>query len=157
MPFEKIVDKPKVSTWWWLLPIFLTAMGGILMFIALRKENYAVALKGLFLGFIIAGICIVIYVGIIGYEMYLIDQALEKELKMQEAIEESLDIIDEKYNNLNKILEIPVFYNSPEVKSVIAEIQDTRDALLYIANQLVKDKKTLEEEVSIEKEKDTTT
>jgi hypothetical protein len=76
---------------------------------------------------------------------------------MQEVIEDSLDIIDEKYNNLNKILEIPVFYNSPEVKSVIAEIQDTRDALLYIANQLVKDKKTLEEEVSIEKEKDTTT
>lgn len=78
-------------------------------------------------------------------------------IKMQEVIEDSLDIIDEKYNNLNKILEIPVFYNSPEVKSVIAEIQDTRDALLYIANQLVKDKKTLEEEVSIEKEKDTTT
>ena len=76
---------------------------------------------------------------------------------MQEAIEESLDIIDEKYNRLNKILEIPIFYNSPEVKSVIAEIQDTRDVLLYIANQLVKDKKTLEEEVSIEKEKDTTT
>lgn len=78
-------------------------------------------------------------------------------IKMQEAIEDSLDIIDEKYNNLNKILEIPIFYNSPEVKSVIAEIQDTRDVLLYIANQLVKDKKTLEEEVSIEKEKDTTT
>jgi hypothetical protein len=78
-------------------------------------------------------------------------------IKMQEAIEESLDIIDEKYNRLNKILEIPIFYNSPEVKSVIAEIQDTRDVLLYIANQLVKDKKTLEEEVSIEKEKDTTT
>ena len=77
-------------------------------------------------------------------------------IKMQEAIEDSLDIIDEKYNNLNKILEIPIFYNSPEVKSVIAEIQDTRDVLLYIANQLVKDKKTLEEEVSIEKEKDTT-
>tara|TARA_Y100000034_G_C6770821_1_gene343875 strand:- start:167 stop:481 length:315 start_codon:yes stop_codon:yes gene_type:complete len=77
-------------------------------------------------------------------------------IKMQEAIEESLDIIDEKYNRLNKILEIPIFYNSPEVKSVIAEIQDTRDVLLYIANQLVKDKKTLEEEVSIEKEKDTT-
>lgn len=78
-------------------------------------------------------------------------------IKTQEVIEESLDIIDEKYNRLNKILEIPIFYNSPEVKSVIAEIQDTRDVLLYIANQLVKDKKTLEEEVSIEKEKDTTT
>ncbi len=58
-------------------------------------------------------------------------------LRVQEAIEESLDIIDLKYNKLNKILEIPIFYNSPEVKSVIQEIEDTRDALLYIANQLV--------------------
>ena len=66
-------------------------------------------------------------------------------IKVQETLEESLDIIDEKYNRLNKVLEIPVFYNSPEVKSVIREIEDTRDSLLYIANQLVK---------SIEKEEE---
>jgi hypothetical protein len=73
---------------------------------------------------------------------------------MQEVIEESLDIINEKYNNLSKILEIPIFYNSTEIKNVIAEVQETRDVLLYIANQLVKDKNTLEEEVSIEKKKE---
>ena len=68
-------------------------------------------------------------------------------IKMQEVIEESLDIIDEKYNNLSKILEIPLFYNNTEIKNAINEVQETRDVLLYIANQLVKDKKTLEEEV----------
>ena len=73
---------------------------------------------------------------------------------MQEVIEESLDIIDEKYNNLSKILEIPIFYNNTEIKNAIAEVQETRDVLLYIANQLVKDKYTLEDEVSIEKKKE---
>lgn len=76
-------------------------------------------------------------------------------ISMQEVIEESLDIIDEKYNNLSKILEIPIFYNNTEIKNAISEVQETRDVLLYIANQLVKDKETLKEEVSIEKEKKT--
>lgn len=71
-------------------------------------------------------------------------------IKMQEVIEDSLDIIDEKYNNLSKILEIPIFYNNTEVKNVIREIKETRDVLLYIANQLVEDKNKLDEEASIE-------
>jgi hypothetical protein len=77
-------------------------------------------------------------------------------IKMQEVIEESLDVIDEKYSNLSKILEIPLFYNNTEIKNAIKEVQETRDVLLYIANQLVEDKKTLEEEVSnIEVKKNT--
>tara|TARA_B100000212_G_scaffold331955_1_gene299679 strand:+ start:535 stop:855 length:321 start_codon:yes stop_codon:yes gene_type:complete len=74
-------------------------------------------------------------------------------IKMQDVIEESLDIIDEKYNNLSKILEIPIFYNSPEIKSAVAEVQETRDVLLYIANQLVNNK-DLDKEVNIEEEKE---
>lgn len=77
-------------------------------------------------------------------------------IKMQEVIEESLDIIDQKYNNLSKILEIPLFHNNTEIKNAIKEVQETRDVLLYIANQLVKDKNTLKEEVSdIDIEKNT--
>ena len=70
-------------------------------------------------------------------------------IRIQDVLEESLDIIDSKYNNLSKILEIPVFYNSPEVKSVINELEETRDSLLYIANQLtnnLKNNKKEEEE-----------
>ena len=67
-------------------------------------------------------------------------------LNIQETIEDSLDIIDEKYNKISKILEIPVFYNSPEVKSAISEIEDAREALLYIANQLTNNKNKEEED-----------
>ena len=67
-------------------------------------------------------------------------------INMQNVIEESLDIIDQKYYNLNKILEIPIFYNNHEIKSAIDEIKDTRDALLYIANQLVNNEEDIDDE-----------
>ncbi len=55
---------------------------------------------------------------------------------MQETIEESLDVIDQKYSNISKILEIPIFFDSPEIKSVLRELEDTRNSLLYVANEL---------------------
>ena len=67
-------------------------------------------------------------------------------INMQNVIEESLDIIDQKYYNLNKILEIPIFYNNHEIKSAIDEIKETRDALLYIANQLVNNEEDIDDE-----------
>lgn len=66
-------------------------------------------------------------------------------INMQNVIEESLDIIDEKYYNLNKILEIPLFFNNHEIKSAIDEVKETRDALLYIANQLVNNEEEIDE------------
>lgn len=66
-------------------------------------------------------------------------------INMQNVIEESLDIIDEKYYNLNKILEIPLFFNNHEIKTAIDEVKETRDALLYIANQLVNNKEEIDE------------
>jgi len=67
-------------------------------------------------------------------------------INMQNVIEESLDIIDQKYLNLNKILETPLFFNNHEIKSVIEEIKETRDVLLYIANQLVNNKEDIDDE-----------
>jgi len=66
-------------------------------------------------------------------------------INIQEVLEESLDIIDEKYRNLSKILKTPIFYNSPEVKSTIQEIEETKDALLYIANQLTSSSNLIED------------
>ena len=55
---------------------------------------------------------------------------------MQEAIEDSLDKIDQKYKRLNEILEIPVFFDSPEIKRIVTEIYDIRNIILDIANFL---------------------
>jgi len=60
-------------------------------------------------------------------------------LNLQESIEESLDILDEKYNSISKILEIPVFFDSLEVRSVLDDIRRSRDAILYVAGRISSD------------------
>jgi len=56
-------------------------------------------------------------------------------LKIEDAIEESLDVLDERYRSISKILEIPLFYDSPQIKQVISDIKATRETLLLIANR----------------------
>jgi len=57
-------------------------------------------------------------------------------IKMQDAIENSLDLIDKKYDSISKVLDIPIFYDSPEVKRVLADLKDAKNSLLYVANTL---------------------
>lgn len=66
-------------------------------------------------------------------------------IKMQEAVEECLDKIDEKYNRLSQIVKMPVFYDSPEIKNIISEITSIQDDILEVAailtNSLEKENK----------------
>jgi hypothetical protein len=80
-------------------------------------------------------------------------------LRVQEAIEECLDAIDSKYRRLSEIIKIPVFFDSPEIKSIINEISHTKDIVLYVASRLSnsigeKSSNDLLEEDSISTEED---
>ena len=68
-PFVKTINYRKRSKVWYLLPIFFQALGGALMFIALRKENDEMAKKGLILGIVLQIIGIVIFVGLFSIGM----------------------------------------------------------------------------------------
>lgn len=57
-------------------------------------------------------------------------------LKMEDAIEDSLDNLDNRYASIQKILDTPLFFDSPQVRQVIIDITESRDAILYVANQL---------------------
>jgi hypothetical protein len=57
-------------------------------------------------------------------------------LRVQDAIEESLDVLDKRYDSISKILKIPLFYDSPEIKRAVEDIRRSREAILYVANQL---------------------
>jgi hypothetical protein len=57
-------------------------------------------------------------------------------LRIQDAVEESLDVLDNRYESITKILKIPLFYDSPEIKRAVNDISKSRDAILYVANQL---------------------
>jgi len=55
-------------------------------------------------------------------------------LKAQDSIEECLDLLDKRYESISKVLQIPLFYDSPEIKKVHEDIKASRDAILYVAN-----------------------
>jgi len=57
-------------------------------------------------------------------------------LRVQDTLEDSLDIIDEKYISMTEICERPLFYDSPEVRRVLSDIKETRAALHQIAFSL---------------------
>jgi hypothetical protein len=57
-------------------------------------------------------------------------------LSVQDAIEDSLDILDQRYDSISKILQTPIYYDSPEIRQVLKDIEVTRDSILYIANEL---------------------
>ena len=60
-----------------------------------------------------------------------------KILNMQDSIEEALDILDEKEESISKILEIPLFYDSPEIKRIHGDLKRSRVAILNVAAMLV--------------------
>ena len=58
-------------------------------------------------------------------------------LKIEDAVEESLDSLDEKYASIQKVLDTPLFFDSPQVRQVIKDITESRNAVLHVANQLM--------------------
>ena len=78
-------------------------------------------------------------------------------LKIQDVLEESLDLLDQKYNNISQVLEIPIFFFFFEVKRVVREIEDTKNIVLYIASSLtesVQEKAIVEDAEDIHTEED---
>ncbi len=57
-------------------------------------------------------------------------------IEMQDVLNESLDLIDNKYRNISKVLDTPIFYDSSEVKRILKELEDVKVLILYIANKL---------------------
>jgi len=57
-------------------------------------------------------------------------------LNIEKEIEESLDILNERYISISKILEKEIFFDSIEVRQTIADIRQCHEAILEIANKL---------------------
>lgn len=60
-------------------------------------------------------------------------------LKVQDSIESSLDALDKRYAAVDKIMQRPLFFDSPEIRSVLDDISASKDAVLEVANTLSKD------------------
>lgn len=60
-------------------------------------------------------------------------------LRTEEKLTNILDSIDEEYMEITKILEKPVFFDSVEVRQVIASIDNVRSTFLNISNYIIED------------------
>ncbi len=57
-------------------------------------------------------------------------------LRMQEAIEDCIEKLDDSYTSISQTLQTPLFFDNSEVKKVLADIDQSRNAVLYVAGQL---------------------
>jgi len=57
-------------------------------------------------------------------------------LDVEDALTESLEILDKGYKEISEVLETPVMMDSPEIWTVLFQIKRIRDSVLYISNVL---------------------
>ena len=57
-------------------------------------------------------------------------------LNIQDSVEESLDVLDERYKDISKICQIELWADSPEIRRVHKSLKDSRDEVLRIADVL---------------------
>lgn len=57
-------------------------------------------------------------------------------LRVQDAIEDSLDELDDSFKELSGILKKPIFFDSVEVRQCISEISRVRNNVIKIADRL---------------------
>ena len=55
---------------------------------------------------------------------------------MEDALEESLDVLDERYRSVSDVLKIDLFYDSPQIRQVVSDIKQCQDSILYVANEI---------------------
>jgi hypothetical protein len=54
-------------------------------------------------------------------------------LKVEDEVEKALDTLDERFASISKILQIPLYYDSPEIRQILLDIEKTRNAILKVA------------------------
>jgi hypothetical protein len=57
-------------------------------------------------------------------------------LTVQDVLEESLEIVDDRIESIDDILAIPLFSDSPEIKKLQNDMTSSRDAILEVAYAL---------------------
>ena len=59
-----------------------------------------------------------------------------KILDMQDLISEALEVLDIREESMAKILQVPLFHDSAEIRKVHSDIKVCRNSILAIANSL---------------------
>ncbi len=81
-------------------------------------------------------VCVVLLLVLLVLSLYKLFRFSMILISIEDSIEQCLDILDERHKSISEILEIPIFFDSVEVRNVINDISLSRDALVVVANKL---------------------
>lgn len=73
-------------------------------------------------------------------------------LRVQDTLEESLETIDDRVDSIDKILDVPLFSDSPEIKRLRNDMLSCKDAILDIAYSLSDSMRQQESDTDVESE-----
>ena len=82
---------------------------------------------------ILVVLCLVSLLAISAYYNYKFGLII---IRTEDAIEECLDELDERYKIVSKILEKPIFFDSIEVRQTVQEIRLSQEIILKVANKM---------------------
>ena len=84
---------------------------------------------------VLGGYAVLVSVALVfsAYYNYKFGRAL---IRMEDALEQSLDILDERYESISQILQIDLFYDSPQIRQVVSDIKQCQDSILLVANEI---------------------
>jgi len=71
----------------------------------------------------------------LSYKLYQFSMII---LNIETAIEECLDLLDQKYKSISEVIQKPIFFDSIEVRQVISDIKDCHNSVLIVANKLTR-------------------
>lgn len=57
-------------------------------------------------------------------------------IKIQDIFEECIEKLEERQQAIDKILQIPLFYDSPEVRKVLSEIRSAKETIIEAAQSI---------------------
>lgn len=81
-------------------------------------------------------LCVVILAASLLFTLYKLFRFSMILISLEDTIEECLDLLDQKYKSMSEILEIPIFFDSTEIRRVVNEIRLSRESLVVVANKL---------------------
>ena len=55
-------------------------------------------------------------------------------LSLQDSIEDSLEVLERSHTRISSVLEIPIFFDSVEVRQVVGDIKKCQDSIVLVAN-----------------------
>jgi len=76
---------------------------------------------------------LLLIIGLLSYKLYQYSLII---LNLEDSIEDCLDQLNERYQSIGKILQQEIFFDSVEVRQVIADIKQSHTSILEIANKL---------------------